>query len=94
MADSSSDELYTLRNAFFLSNFHEALAEADTIARPKSETLRLELDVLKWRSHIGLGNYACVSHQQAAPNAPRAPSAASPTPPPPSAQQGDGRHPR
>jgi len=63
MADGS-DELYTLRNAYFLGNFSEALAEAETIARPKSEALRLELDVLRFRAHVGLGNYACVAGQR------------------------------
>lgn len=51
-----ADELYTLRNAFFLGNYQEALAEADTIPRPKNDALRLEKDVLVYRSHIGLGD--------------------------------------
>ena len=53
---AESDELYTLRNAFFLGNFQEALAEASTIPRPKSDLLRLERDVLVARAHIALGD--------------------------------------
>lgn len=103
---AEADELFTLRNLFYLSNFQvrrlvgggrrgclgdkrvgerkgwgerttvaappstrvrtpiatlqEAIAEAGTLAKLKTETLKLERDAYVYRSQIGLGQHRCV----------------------------------
>ena len=56
MGDSAADELYSLKNAFWLGNYEEAIGEARAL-RLKSEPLKVERDAYVFRSHIGLGNY-------------------------------------
>ena len=63
MADAT-DELYTLKQLFYLGSFREALDEAASLklkAGPAGEAARLERDVLVLRSHVGLGHAARVA---------------------------------
>jgi coatomer protein complex subunit epsilon len=51
---TDTDELFTLKNAFYLGSYREAIDEASTL-KLKSDALRLEKDVLVQRSYLGLG---------------------------------------
>jgi hypothetical protein len=50
------DELYTLKNAYWMGNYEEAIAEAKSL-RLKTDALRAERDVYTARSNVGLGNF-------------------------------------
>ena len=49
------DELFTLRNNFYLGNFTQCIHEGGAM-RPSSETLRSERDVLVYRSYLAMNN--------------------------------------
>jgi len=53
------DELYTLRNRFWLGNFSMAIAEGNQLSR-LSDVLAVERDEFVYRSYIGLGQYGLV----------------------------------
>ena len=53
------DELYTLRNRFWLGNFSQAIAEGNSLNRLQ-EPLLTERDEFVYRSYIGLGQYGLV----------------------------------
>jgi len=55
MADA--DELYTLKNSFYLGNYQDAIAEAETLTRLKTDQLKLEKECYVYRSYCGLGQY-------------------------------------
>ena len=55
MADAA-DDLYSLRNAFWVGNYEEALQEAAAI-KAKTPAVTLERDIFLHRSHIGLKDY-------------------------------------
>ena len=74
MADAT-DELYTLKQLFYLGSFREALDEAASLKLkpgPAGEAARLERDVLALRSHVGLGHAARVAAEADAAAAPLA----------------------
>ena len=50
------DELYTLKNAYWMGNYEEAIAEAKSL-RLKTDALKAERDAFIARSNIGLGNF-------------------------------------
>lgn len=56
---SEPDELYTLRNRFWLGNFQLAIAEGNNLMR-LSEPLRTERDEFVYRCYVGLGQYNLV----------------------------------
>ncbi|KAJ8598664.1 hypothetical protein CTAYLR_003075 [Chrysophaeum taylorii] len=60
MADP--DELYTLRNRFWLGNFQLAIAEGNNLTRVSDE-LRVERDEFVYRSYVGLGQYNLVLNE-------------------------------
>lgn len=53
------DELYTLRNRFWLGNFQMAIAEGNALTR-LSDPLKTERDEFVYRSYVGLGQYGLV----------------------------------
>mmetsp|Transcript_39780 Transcript_39780/g.64513 ORF Transcript_39780/g.64513 Transcript_39780/m.64513 type:complete len:296 (+) Transcript_39780:40-927(+) len=55
MADGP-DELFALRNFFYLGNYQLAINEGSTLS-PSSETLKGERDMFVYRSYIAQGNY-------------------------------------
>jgi len=68
MADP--DELYTLRNLFWLGSFQRAIAEGNSLSRLPDE-LKGERDEFVYRSYVGQGQYALVASEvedDAAPN--------------------------
>ena len=54
---TETDELFTLKNAFYLGSYREAIDEANSL-KLKSDALRLERDVYVQRALIGLGQSA------------------------------------
>lgn len=54
------DELYTLRNRFWLGSFQSAIAEGNNLNRLNSEELKIERDEFVYRSYVGLGKYNLV----------------------------------
>eukprot|EP00741_Cyanophora_paradoxa_P025725 tig00000388_g24824.t1 len=59
MSDGLPDELFELRNFFYLGAFQKALQEAATVTAT-TEALKIEKEVFVYRSHIGLGNHKTV----------------------------------
>ena len=57
------DELYTLRNRFWLGDFQMAIAEGNNLTRLKDESLKIERDEFVYRSYIGLGQYGIVLNE-------------------------------
>ena len=55
MANDGPDELFTLRNNFYLGNFTQCVHEGGAL-RVTSEQLRLERDVLVCRSQLAMNN--------------------------------------
>mmetsp|Transcript_16920 Transcript_16920/g.20333 ORF Transcript_16920/g.20333 Transcript_16920/m.20333 type:complete len:208 (+) Transcript_16920:146-769(+) len=53
------DELYSLRNQFWLGQYKLAISEGLSMS-PSSERLRIDRDVFVYRSHIALNNYSKV----------------------------------
>jgi coatomer subunit epsilon len=66
MADG--DELFSLRNAYYLGNYTEALQEAQ--AARVSGDLKVERDVFVYRSHIMSGNYNIAIEELDSPSLP------------------------
>lgn len=56
---AESDELYTVKNSFWLGNYGEAIGEAKAL-RLKSEELKAERDIYVYRAHIGMQDYSTV----------------------------------
>lgn len=56
---SEPDELFTLRNHFWLGSYQLAIAEGSSLGR-LSEKLRVERDEFIYRSYIALGQYSIV----------------------------------
>jgi len=56
---AESDELFDLKNFFYLGNFQGAINEGASV-RPKTEQQRTERDVFVYRSYIAQGNYQLV----------------------------------
>ena len=56
---SEVDELYSVKTAYWLGNYDEAIQEARA-ARVKAEPLKVERDVFMWRAHIALGQFDAV----------------------------------
>ena len=56
---AEADDLYTVKNNYWLGNFQDAIAEAKSL-RLKAD-LRVERDVYVYRSLVGLKNYKCVA---------------------------------
>lgn len=54
-----ADEIYQVKNSFWLGNFDEAIKEARSV-KVRSPTVSIDRDVYIYRSFIGLGNYKCV----------------------------------
>lgn len=55
-----TDELYTVKNNFWLGNFQDAISEAKSLRSLKTDALRIERDVYIYRSQIGLRNFRAV----------------------------------
>lgn len=53
------DELYTLRNRFWLGNFNMAIAEGNNLIRIPDD-LKVERDEFVYRCYLGLGQYKTV----------------------------------
>uniref|UniRef100_A0A7S2XUN8 Coatomer subunit epsilon n=1 Tax=Fibrocapsa japonica TaxID=94617 RepID=A0A7S2XUN8_9STRA len=53
------DDLYTLRNHFWLGNYQMAISEGSSLGRLRSE-LALEKDEFVYRSYVALGQYQVV----------------------------------
>jgi coatomer subunit epsilon len=56
---SDPDELYTLRNLFWLGNFQQAINEAGSLSRCPT-ALKDEKDEFVYRSYLALGQYSIV----------------------------------
>mmetsp|Transcript_66 Transcript_66/g.116 ORF Transcript_66/g.116 Transcript_66/m.116 type:complete len:305 (-) Transcript_66:178-1092(-) len=56
------DELYTLRNRFWLGNYQMAIAESNNL-RLMNDELKGEKDEYTYRSYIGLGQYDLVERE-------------------------------
>lgn len=56
---SEPDDLFTLRNHFWLGSYQQAIAEASGLGR-LSDTLRMERDEFIYRSYIALGQHSIV----------------------------------
>mmetsp|Transcript_22213 Transcript_22213/g.69529 ORF Transcript_22213/g.69529 Transcript_22213/m.69529 type:complete len:304 (-) Transcript_22213:340-1251(-) len=56
------DELFTLRNRFWLGNFQMAIAEGNNLNR-LSDELKIERDEFVYRSYVGLGQYSLVANE-------------------------------
>lgn len=56
---SEPDELFTLRNHFWLGSYQLAIAEGSGLGR-LPEKLRVERDEFIYRSYIALGQYSIV----------------------------------
>lgn len=54
---AEADELYTVKNNFWLGNFQDAIGEAKSVRLRPDSALRAERDVYVYRSLIGLKNY-------------------------------------
>ena len=59
MASTDPDELYTLRNLFWLGSFQQAINEGGRLNR-LSDELKVERDEFVYRSYVGQGQYALV----------------------------------
>jgi coatomer protein complex subunit epsilon len=59
---SEPDELYTLRNLFWLGNYQMAINEASKLNRIQSKLL-LERDEYVYRSYLGLGQFNIVLNE-------------------------------
>ena len=59
MASTDPDELYTLRNLFWLGSFQQAINEGGRLNR-LSDELKIERDEFVYRSYVGQGQYALV----------------------------------
>jgi len=59
---SEPDDLYTLRNHFWLGNYQMALSEGSGLSR-LSGNLKAEKDVFMYRSYIALGQYDVVLNE-------------------------------
>ncbi|CAM9612128.1 unnamed protein product [Heterosigma akashiwo] len=57
---SEPDELYTLRNHFWLGNYQMALSEGAGLGRLPNQQLKVERDEFLYRSYIALGQYSVV----------------------------------
>jgi len=58
------DDLYTLRNRFWLGDYQMAIAEGNNLSRSvKDEQLKVEKDEFVYRSYIGLGQYGIVLNE-------------------------------
>lgn len=64
-----ADDLFALKNAFYLGNYGQAVSEALAVA--PSPTVATERDYYKYRAYIEQGQYAMVL-SEVAPNAPPA----------------------
>ena len=53
------DELYSVKNLFWLGNYADAISEARSL-RLKEGPARAERDIIVLRALCGQGNYACV----------------------------------
>lgn len=56
---AETDELFDLKNFFFLGNYQGAINEGASV-RPRTEQQRTERDVFVYRSYIAQGNYQLV----------------------------------
>lgn len=56
---SEVDELYSVKTAFWLGNYDEAVQEARQ-ARVKADALKVERDVFMYRAYIAMGQYDAV----------------------------------
>ncbi|RHY45804.1 hypothetical protein DYB30_008984 [Aphanomyces astaci] len=56
---SEPDDLFTLKNQFWVGNYRNAIQEA-TVLNHVSEATKLDRDIYVHRSHLGLRNYAAV----------------------------------
>lgn len=56
---SEPDDLFTLRNHFWLGSYQLAIAEGSGLGR-LSDALRIERDEFIYRSYIALGQYSIV----------------------------------
>jgi len=54
-----ADELYTIKNNFWLGNFEAAITEARSL-KLRTEAAKAERDCYIYRSFIGLRKYKCV----------------------------------
>jgi len=57
---SESDELFEVRNNFYLGSFQAAINEASALSRLSTDSLTVERDCFIYRSWIALGNYQLV----------------------------------
>lgn len=57
---SDPDELYTLRNLFWLGNFQNAINEAASLTRIPAKLLT-EKDEYLYRSYLSLGQYHIIT---------------------------------
>lgn len=56
---SEVDELYSVKTAYWLGNYDEAVQEARQ-ARVKADALKIERDVYMYRAYIAMGQYDVV----------------------------------
>lgn len=56
---SEPDELFTLRNHFWLGSYQQAIAEGSGLGR-LPDNLRMERDEFIYRSYIALGQHSIV----------------------------------
>lgn len=56
---SEPDDLFTLRNHFWLGSYQLAIAEGSGLGR-LSDSLRIERDEFIYRSYVALGQYSIV----------------------------------
>jgi len=54
------DELYTLRNLFWLGSFQKAISEGGQLNNRLSDELKVERDEFVYRSYLGQGQFAIV----------------------------------
>ncbi|XP_057300649.1 coatomer subunit epsilon-like [Hydractinia symbiolongicarpus] len=59
MASNDVDELFEVRNSFYIGNFQHCINEAQTL-NPTSSDLRIERDVFLYRAYVAQGKYGLV----------------------------------
>mmetsp|Transcript_7075 Transcript_7075/g.20821 ORF Transcript_7075/g.20821 Transcript_7075/m.20821 type:complete len:315 (+) Transcript_7075:2-946(+) len=59
--DKEPDELYTLRNFFYLGAFQKAIQEGNSLSSRLTDELKIERDEFVYRAYVGLGQYSLVT---------------------------------
>jgi len=59
--DKEPDELYTLRNLFYLGAFQKAIQEGNSLSSRLTDELKIERDEFVYRAYVGLGQYSLVT---------------------------------